>query len=232
MAKKKSAEITHERYNLQDQTKAYLFVGKFISDFAGLEETIHQAIISYFLIDSTLSENRKNEIFEKNTSTSEILEFSVLGSKNFSVQMKIEMIKAIIQKRDSQFYATHGIRLFALIDLFQKLRNQLAHNKTYVYNKELFIARPTVDTKPIKQGTLKGGVIPDPIGKYEVSYTKQIITDEISDKISTQIGIAKNIISYYTISKTQPIFDISHAENLLKIDSIFTGGVYDIEMLK
>jgi len=229
-----------ESLSNEDQSKAYLFVGKFIGDFALLEMTIDSAIVSFFQIDSSLNAYRIKDIYKKNTSITKILEHSVLGYKFFNFQNKIEAVKAIIQDSTPRLFTKYGNLLFDLIDKLQQARNLLAHHKTYMYKGQLIVAKPKANFKITKSGTQKGGIIPEPIGEYHPRYEKQIITNDAENKIALQISHVILVLSMYMIveihgkRKTKNLIEFWDDKNLEKTmsrEAMYKGGIFDWAIL-
>jgi hypothetical protein len=233
---KSKLDVMQQILTLQDQSKAYLFVGRFISEFANLEMMMDRVIINYFTVDPALSVQRQQEIISKNRSINSIMEHSILGSAYFSFQMKTEMIKAMMMERTPSIYTKHGNKIFNLINLLQKTRNLVAHYKTYVFNEEIIISKPKANFTIKKERAQKGGIIPEPTGRYETSYEQAIITEEIKNKISSQISYILTIIAHYSLSQNSGVIPKSATpeiiEKTLTFEPIFTGGVYDIDIIK
>jgi hypothetical protein len=184
------------------------------------------------MVDVSLNPQRNKEVFDKNQSINDILEHSVLGHTYVSFQMKTEMLRAIIQATTPIFYKKHGKKILHLIGKLQKMRNLIAHYQTYVYNEEIFIAKPRFHFDEDKNHTKKGGVMALPSGKYKTYYEKVQISDEIKIRIYNQIATAGRALAYYSIrdSGVLSMSDEQIEKNLENID-FSKGGVIELKIL-
>jgi hypothetical protein len=186
MPKKTKLPERPNEFSSQDQTEAYLFIGKFISQFSMMEFMIDRFIISYFMTPVELNHQKREEIYEKNTSILCVMEYSILNSPSFNFQAKHDLVKAVIQERTSDFYIKHGKPFFRLIKRLQDLRNLVAHHRTYVDNGKIIVSKPIARFNQTRGNTEKGGRLPDAVGSYEPSYKTAIISEDLKNKISIE----------------------------------------------
>jgi hypothetical protein len=234
MNKRKHAPIKQGFLTNEDQSSAYLFVGKFMGDFANLESALDFFILAYFSVDISLNNQRLSEIYEKNKSIRNVLEFAILGTSNASIQMKIEFVRVIIQEQTPALYARYGGKLIGLMRLLQSLRNTIAHHKTYIHNGQMIISKPKFSFFEKRGGTQKGGVIPEPVGEYETLYLSSVISEEIKERISVQISFVIAAVGAYSRAynySLQITVSKVYEENVFQMKDVYTGGVYDISIL-
>lgn len=220
-------------FSNEDQTEAYLFVGKFISQFALMEFMIDRFIIGYFMVRPSLNPEKTDEISEKNTSILCVMEYSILNSPSFNFQAKHDLVKAIMQERTSDFYTKYGKPFFGLVKRLQDLRNLVAHQKTYVDNGKIMLSKPIARFNQTRGNAEKGGHLPDAVGNYEPSYKTAIITEDLRNSISNQLSGVLSFLAKYQGANNYffDIFKNQAYEQIIEAHSMFKGGVFDIKML-
>ncbi len=233
MSKKTKLPEGPNVFSNQEQTEAYLFVGKFISQFAEMEFMIDRFIMGYFMVHPSLNPEKADEISDKNTSIFLVMEYSILNSPSFNFQAKHDLVKAVMQERTSDFYTKHGKSFFRLVKRLQDLRNLVAHHKTYVDDGKIMVSKPIAGFSQTRGNTEKGGRIPDVVGNYEPSYKTAIITEDLKNRISNQLSGVLSFLAKYqgTNNYHFDIYRDQTFEQIVETYSMFKGGVFDIKIL-